>query len=67
MNTTEIQKVTPKEKNQKKEKRTSFLKVKKLRDNSKPKPCTLGPKKRFKKKLFFIKNKKEVSQVDDMT
>lgn len=67
MNTTEIQKVTPKEKNQKKEKRTSFLKVKKLRDNSKPKPCTLGPKKRFKKKLFFIKSKKEVSQVDDIS
>ena len=67
MNTTEIQKITLKENNQKKEKRASFLKMKKLRDNSKPKPCTLSPKKRFKKKLFFIKNKKEVSQVDDIS
>ena len=67
MNTTEIQKVTPKEKNHKNEKRTSFLKVKKLRDNPKPKPCTLGLKMRYKKKLFFIKNKKEVSQVDDIS
>ena len=67
MNTTEIQKVTLKENNQKKEKRTSFLKMKKLRDNSKSKPRALSPKKRFKKKIFFIKNKKEVSQVDDIS
>lgn len=67
MNTTEIQKVTLKENNQKKEKRTSLLKVKKLRDNSKSKPCALNPKKRFKKKIFFKKSKKEVSQVDDIS
>jgi hypothetical protein len=52
MNTTEIQKVTLKENNQKKEERTSFLKVKKLRDNSRSKPCALNPKKRFKKNIF---------------
>jgi len=67
MNTTEIQKVILKESTPKKEERTSFLKVKKLRDNSKPKSCASGPKKRFKKKLFFIKNKKEVSQADDIS
>ena len=67
MNTTEIQKVILKENNQKKEKRTSFLKVKKLRESPKPKSCAVGPKKRFKKKLFFIKSKKEVSQVDDIS
>ena len=54
MSTTEIQKVIFIGNKTKKEKRTSFLKVKKLRDNQNQNHAHLAQK-RALKKIFFIK------------